>query len=191
MIQSFYYAEYQTQVNTYFIYHADNFPALFEEAFCINSILPTSLFQHNTQLSNYLIEDSTAFLFCKSGKQDNVFLRVNNQGIITDTLYANFGLFAGKPLTFWSFMTLLPLPKTGENRNYVTYLGIVKENDYQRNLSTRLRLFSSHYLSEITVTKDSILLNHFEKYLNYPKNYLSKNMVYQSYWPSRVTLNKI
>ncbi|MDR1345750.1 MAG: hypothetical protein LBK03_03505 [Bacteroidales bacterium] len=185
-VQSFYMPEYNTQANTYFVYYPETYRHGF--ALCLDSIKPTALFPVNTLIQNYLIEDTTTFIY--QSFQDDLFKRINSNGTVLDTLdYGFMGAMYGDTFSLSSLGTLaLPLQKIEAKRHYYAHTRFSKIMYHMEDFETRCKLLQHLFFQDIIVSKDSVTSAQ-TNYVHYPKDYFSEKTSYSNWWP-RIAINK-
>jgi hypothetical protein len=170
--------EYNTQVNTYFIYYPEAKHHGF--ALCIDSIKPTKTFPVKTLITDYLIEDTNTFIYQSSGER---FLkRVNTQGTILDTLHFGFlGTMHGDTLGLWAMSTLtLPFNKMEAKRCYYSHTSFTKIKYDMGNIETRRKILQLPRVQVIEVSKDSVTSTQ-QRFTHYPKAFFSEKVSYSGY----------
>ena len=193
LVHTFYMPEYNTQVNTYFIYYPEVGHHGF--IFCIDSIKPTVIFPVKTLIQNYFIEDTNTFIYQSSVSnlsKNNFLKRVNREGIVLDTLYFGFmGTLFGDTLNVCSTSTVIspPLNKTGSTHYYYSHISYPKFYHSMRDVDARRRVLQRcPYVQKIAISKDSVTLTK-QKYTHYPKAFFLEKASYLS-WLPHVVFNK-
>jgi hypothetical protein len=183
--KSLHLPEYGTQVNSYINFDDAGNPT--GHSFCIDSITPTAIMPFKTMLDTYIPENDKTVII---GEPTERFLkRIDTAGRVVDTIYYGLGQHKGEDIIQWSFMFSMPGQKIGNEQLFYMHLAILSESDYATNYESKYELFSSRYMSTVTVGRDSMKLHSHRKWINYPKIFLDKDYHCPKYFP-HIAVNK-
>jgi hypothetical protein len=177
---SLYLPEYGTQANSYINFNDAGNPV--GHSFCIDSIIPTAVMPFKTMLQAYMPENDKTVII---GEPTERFLkRIDTAGRVVDTIYYGLGQHKEEDIIQWSFMFSLPAYKTGNEQLFYIHLSVPSDSHYKSNDKATEQAFGHPYMSSVVMSKDSMKLQSYRKWLNYPKIYMAQNYYIPTYFPT-------
>lgn len=165
---SIYSSEYNTQINCYFIEEKDSIKFFY----CVDSIMPTSIFYLKNSIKNYIVINKDKFIVCYQSSKN--YLVLNKESRVIDTLINNLKLGENNKVEINSFYYQFPIKN--KNGEYSIYTELFELKDEKFDFNYRRKKFSLPSINEIKISENNISLSN--SFGVYPEQYRSKKGMY-------------